>query len=395
MENEFIILRKEFNDLKNNLENEAKEKRKELEEIQSMIEHYKSIMETYRNDGDLIIFGIYEKLYDFDNSEKYKIQHNKNLQEQKDMLKNKQAAQTHVLIYDMLNTETKKLFDKILILMLRTFNSEVDTLIAKVKYNNVVQYEDRIKKAAEIVNKLTEKWGCYITDEYVRLRVEELRIAYEYQQKLEEEKEEQRRIKEQIREEEKARKEFEKAQREIAEEEQRYMKALEEAKQQVVTATGNELDALNEKIKVLEKQLEETEQKERAISQAQLTKAGFVYIISNIGSFGDNVYKIGMTRRLEPMDRVKELGDASVPFEFDVHAMISINNAPEFENTLHRVFNEKRVNMVNDRKEFFKVTLDEIEEEVKKYGVDYEFTRFAVAKEYRETLNILSNLNSN
>ena len=130
------------------------------------------------------------------------------------------------------------------------------------------------------------------------------------------------------------------------------------------------------------------ENSQRAISQAQQTKIGHVYIISNIGSFGENVYKIGMTRRLEPMERIDELGSASVPFEFDVHAMIKSDNAPELENSLHKYFDSKRVNLVNARKEFFYVTLDEIEEYAKKNNIDVEFTKLAEARDYRESMAI-------
>ena len=127
---------------------------------------------------------------------------------------------------------------------------------------------------------------------------------------------------------------------------------------------------------------------------AQQTKRGHVYIISNIGSFGENVYKIGMTRRLEPIDRVKELGDASVPFQFDIHAMIYSDEAPTLEHELHKAFTNNKVNMLNYRKEFFNVTLDEIENKVKEIGLDAEFSRLPEAMEYRETLAILEKLNS-
>jgi hypothetical protein len=127
---------------------------------------------------------------------------------------------------------------------------------------------------------------------------------------------------------------------------------------------------------------------------AQQTKRGHVYIISNIGSFGENVYKIGMTRRLEPTDRVKELGDASVPFKFDIHAMIYSDEAPRLENELHKAFNNKKVNMLNNRKEFFNVTIDEIEQKTREIGLDAEFSRLPEAMEYKESLAILDKLNS-
>ncbi len=133
----------------------------------------------------------------------------------------------------------------------------------------------------------------------------------------------------------------------------------------------------------------------RRLSEAQKTKAGNVYVISNIGSFGENIYKIGMTRRLEPQERVDELGDASVPFKFDVHAMIKSDDAPALENKLHELFKLKSVNRVNYRKEFFRVTLEEIEQAVKEYtNADIEFTKIAEAKEYRETQAILLSENN-
>ncbi|MGE3727310.1 MAG: GIY-YIG nuclease family protein, partial [Candidatus Sericytochromatia bacterium] len=144
---------------------------------------------------------------------------------------------------------------------------------------------------------------------------------------------------------------------------------------------------LEQKLAEAEIRLHDAEEaKKRAISQAQLTKCGHVYVISNIGSFGEDVFKIGMTRRLDPMDRVKELGDASVPFPFDVHAMIYSEDAPGLENQLHKLFNESRLNRVNNRKEFFRVGLKDIEKAAHKFGATVEFTKIAEAKEYRESV---------
>lgn len=140
--------------------------------------------------------------------------------------------------------------------------------------------------------------------------------------------------------------------------------------------------------------IEIKEKKERALSMAQQTKRGYVYIISNIGAFGEDVYKIGMTRRLEPTDRVKELGDASVPFQFDIHAMIYSDEARTLEYELHKAFSNKKVNMLNYRKEFFKVTLEEIEEKIKELGFEAQFTKLPEAMEYRETLNILEKIDN-
>ena len=133
---------------------------------------------------------------------------------------------------------------------------------------------------------------------------------------------------------------------------------------------------------------EAEERNQRAISMAQQTKSGHVYIISNIGSFGENVYKIGMTRRLEPLDRVRELGDASVPFPFDVHAMIWCENAPTLETDLHRFFVKTQLNKTNPRKEFFKLSLKDIREKIEGMNVATKWTMLAEAAQYRESLAI-------
>ena len=148
----------------------------------------------------------------------------------------------------------------------------------------------------------------------------------------------------------------------------------------------DKIKELEDKVRLLEKD------KENILQREQNTRAGYVYIISNIGSFGENIYKIGMTRRLEPMDRVKELGDASVPFEFDVHAMIFSEDAPTLETILHNTFKDNQVNLVNPRKEFYNVSLADIEKVVKEnYNATVTFTQIAEAAQYRESVRIRSN----
>jgi chromosome segregation ATPase len=337
-----------------------------------------------------ISYGLYKPQYGYETSEEFKnkIEHIRN--KQKDIIKAEKATYcpTQWQVGGSIK-EGEKMIKQASKLMLRAFNGECDAAIAKVSWNNITNMEARIDKAFEAINKLGSTNQISITAEYKNLKLEELRLEFELEEQLYKEKEEQRRIKEQMREEEKALKEIEKAQKQAEDEEQRYQKALEKAKSDVEKATGRQLDDLNEKIKQLEQNLLlAQQQKERAMSQAQLTKSGHVYIISNIGAFGDNVFKIGMTRRLEPMDRVKELGDASVPFDFDVHAIIYSENAPELENILHKKFDEKRVNLVNARREFFNVSIDEIEQIAKELKLDFHLTKLAEAKEYRETKSI-------
>ena len=214
-------------------------------------------------------------------------------------------------------------------------------------------------------------------------------LSYEWEEAKQREKEEQAQIRAQMREEEKAAREAEKAKLKAEKEEAEYQELLNKAEQEVQLASEKDKEKLNTKIEELQQRIAEIEEKRRTISQAMLTKTGHVYIISNVGSFGENVYKIGMTRRLEPMDRVKELGDASVPFPFDVHAMIRTSDAPGLENALHKHFETRRLNLENQRKEFFHVSIDEIREELEKLkdqlGIDSELrlTILAEAKEYR------------
>ena len=260
-----------------------------------------------------------------------------------------------------------------------------------MRYNNYSRIVDRITRVYDAINKLGEPQRCRIQESYFNLKIDELVVVHEYQEQLQFEKEEQRRIKEQIREEQRAQRELEKAQQEAEKEEKRYQKALEKARQEIEQTTGKKQERLQSEIQRLNELLLEAQvNKERAMSRAQMTRSGHVYIISNIGSFGENVYKIGMTRRLEPTDRVRELGGASVPFRFDVHAMIYSEDAPALENHLHGLLEKRSVNRINSRKEFFNVSLEEIEEIVRKYNMDAQFIRVPPAEEFRKTQAIIA-----
>ena len=213
---------------------------------------------------------------------------------------------------------------------------------------------------------------------------------HEHREKVQQEKERQREIKEQMREEERARKEVERVEAEAAKEEQTYQKALEQARTELeaaAEASAEIHDKLEAQVSKLEIELKDAiDKKAKAVARAQLTRAGHVYVISNIGSCGEGIYKIGMTRRFEPLLRVKELGDASAPFPFDVHATGYSDDAPTLENLLHHEFSERRVNKVNTRKEFFRVSLDEIRKAVTKHFGVITFVTVPEAEEYRKTV---------
>jgi hypothetical protein len=206
------------------------------------------------------------------------------------------------------------------------------------------------------------------------------------QELREREREEQRRIKEQMREEEKVRRELERAIEDAQREQAAIQTALEQARKEADKATAGQRAKLESQIAALTERLAEAEAKnQRALSMAQQTKKGVVYIISNVGSFGEDVFKIGMTRRQEPEDRIRELSDASVPFEFDVHAMIPCDDAPALEAKLHGSFDDSRINKVNPRKEFFRMPLEKLRDVVVANGVQCHFTMLAEAREYRES----------
>jgi hypothetical protein len=269
------------------------------------------------------------------------------------------------------------------------FNGKVDSILSRVKHDNVGTLEQEIRDAFALVNYNGKAFReARITEEYLNARINELKWAAVAQELKLQEREEQRRIKEQIHEEEKARREYERAMRDAAKEEELLRKAMEKAQQQIEQATSEQKVKYEQQLHELSEKLKEAEERnQRALSMAQQTKRGHVYIISNVGSFGEDVYKIGLTRRLEPLDRVKELGDSSVPFEFDVHAMIFSEDAPSLECKLHRHFIMMQMNKVNHRKEFFRVDLKHIHEEVEKLGLNVKWTMAAEAKEYRESLS--------
>jgi len=370
---------------------EQSQREREARSIEARIRELQSALSTLEETAHLQSFGFYKPRYNFDSSSRYQAKLEQIRAQQKAMLSAKSAALAHSeWTVNGSVVEGRKQINQTLKLMLRAFNGECDAAIAKVKYNNVGAMEGRINKAREAIDALVTVQQCTIAPQFLSLKLQELYLVHEYEEKVQEEKEEQRRIREQMREEEIALRELEKAQQEAEKEEARAAQALAKARAEIESATGAKHDKLLAQIQELERRVAEAEaKKRRAISQAQLTRSGHVYVISNVGSFGEEVYKIGMTRRLDPMDRVRELGDASVPFHFDVHAIIFTDDAPKLENSLHRAFHQRRVNRVNERKEFFRVSLDEIALAVHRtHGAEIEFTKVAEAMEFRKTVSM-------
>lgn len=341
-------------------------------------------------------FGFYKPQYNLQNSDLYKTRLGQIQERQATMVKlGKAAVCSRAWAVNNNEKEGAKMVKDYTKLILRSFNNECDASISNVKASNLESTEKKIRKAFETLNKLTEKMSLAIVSEYLNLKLEELYLVYEYQLKKQEEREEQKRLREQMREEARLLKEIEEMKLKVEKEERHFDKALLAIQERISNAQSEaELSILQEEKAKIESHLIELDKvKQDVRNREQNTRAGYVYVISNMGAFGENIYKIGVTRRLDPQERVDELGDASVPFNFDVHAMIFSNDAPALENALHKAFDRHRVNMINGRREFFHVSLQEIEEVVRKnFSKPVEFAHFADATEYRQSI-LLRNTN--
>ncbi|WP_248307273.1 DUF4041 domain-containing protein [Devosia sp. 1635] len=328
--------------------------------------------------------GVYEPHFDFDSSEEYKSSIEAVRERQKSLVTAKSAVICRTAwTVDGSAAKGKTMSDRAIRLTLRAFNSECDAAIANTRWNNANAMEKRIENARNQIDKHNASNAVEITDRFFDLKIEELRLTHEYREKLKEEKEERLEASRASREEQKLIREMEQAE----EEEARYQRLLDKAHAEAAKAVGPKLDAFSQKIAMLEQDLAEAHAKaERARAMAEMTKSGYVYIISNIGSFGPDLVKIGLTRRLDPADRVRELGDASVPFLFDTHAIIYSDEAPALERALHQEFAKERVNATNFRKEFFRVSLDQVEGAVRRLAPAASFFRDVEAQEYRETM---------
>ncbi|MGO8379539.1 DUF4041 domain-containing protein [Rhizobium ruizarguesonis] len=328
--------------------------------------------------------GVYEPHFDYTDSEEYKQNIEAVRTAQKQMVSLKTAVVCPIAwTVDGSTAKGQTTTNRNIKLTLRAFNNECDAAIANTRWNNVNAMEKRMGNALIQINKLNESNRVFITEEYVKLKFQELFLTHEYREKLKAEREERAELARAEKEEQKLIRDMERAE----EDEARYQRLLDKAKTEAERAVGPKLEAFNAQIEMLERDLAEAHAKvERAQAMAEKTRSGYVYIISNVGSFGGDVVKIGLTRRLDPADRIRELGDASVPFVFDTHAIIYSDNAPTLERALHTEFEPVRVNAQNYRKEFFQATLDQVEGAVKRLAPDAPFFKDVEAQDFRETL---------
>lgn len=385
------------------LENEYQQKQKELSQIIADIQNYYSERSTIAQEirqkkSDIFSldeaimfesFGLYKPKYAFVSAEKYKNELDKIRAKQKDAIRQGTAViGNNNWTVNGSASQGKKMVKDMQKLLLRAFNSECDELVDRVKYNNFDASVKRINTSADAISKLGAMMGIAISEVYKQLKLSELTLAFEYAQKKQEEKEREKELRAQMRDEAKLQKEIEEARKKLEKEQSHYQNALKTIIKQLEAAPDSQ--ELLQKKEELESKIVDTNKAIKDVDYREANKkAGYVYVISNIGAFGENVYKIGMTRRLDPQERVDELGDASVPFDFDVHAMIFTDDAPKLESALHRAFENKKVNMVNQRREFFNVTLDEIKQVVRKnYDKTVEFYDYPEAEQYRISLKM-------
>ena len=280
-------------------------------------------------------------------------------------------------------------------LMVLALEAEIQNVLLNLRFGSLDKSKNKISDLCKEYYNIAVNGNQSIAptikkfiNEIEVLYLEEVEIEYEYYAQRERIKEEQKAIKEQMKQEAEERRQLEQQQKQIEKEELKYKNEIDNVRTYMLSADESELEKLQAKIAELTKKLSKVEEEKEQIISLQNGQAGYVYIISNIGSFGENIFKIGMTRRLDPQERVDELGNASVPFPFDVHSFIFSEKAVELENNIHKILDEKRVNKINKRKEFFSIDINEIETLIHKIDPAAEFKLTALAEQYRQSIEL-------
>ena len=390
----------------NNLDEEYSAKIKEKEEyLKKQIGHVQSELVEERiklknvrkeliqaeDDVEMQEYGLYEPKYNFSNATAYKERLDAVRKQQKQMIKDKTAAVSDTdWTIDGSKAKGKALTNANIKQILRSFNNETEVVINKVKHSNLESSKNRIQKSFDVLNNLYKREHVRLTQGYLNLKFDEMHLAYEYEVKKQEEKEALREARELEREEKKLQKELEKERKKFERENETINSEIEEVKAKMAQVAAEEKAKLEAEIAKLQATIDKNNEEVRKINEwKEKPGAGYVYIISNIGSFGKDVFKIGFTRRENPEDRIRELSSASVPFKYDTHVFIFSKDAYDLETQLHERFNDKRVNKVNMRKEFFNITIDDVKQIVEENkGAVHSFVEHPDAEEYYDTLRI-------
>ena len=382
-----------LNDKRNELNNLVIKINNNTRELNEIRKEIALVEETL----DMQEYGLYEPKYNFINSTAYKERLDAVRKQQKQMIKDKTAAVgTSDWTINGDKRQGKAFINANIKQILRSFNNETEVIINKVKHSNVESSKKRIQKSFDQLNRLYERENVSLTKSYLNLKVDEMNIAYEYEVKKQEEKELLREEREREREEKKLQKKLEKEKNKFNRENDKIQKEINKVRDELTTAADKEKAKLEKEIKELKEALNRNNEEIGKIDEWKETPgAGYVYIISNIGSFGKNVFKIGVTRRDNPDERIRELSSASVPFRYDTHVFIFSKDAFALEKELHDRFNDSRVNKVNRRKEFFNITIDEVKQIVEENKADvHSFVEHPDAEEYYDTLKIEEQLNA-
>ena len=346
------------------LNTELSQKRSELFAIQNEI--------SLANDTfGLQEFGFFERQYKFSDSTKYKEALDNLRKQQKDLVKSGQAGRIIVpMLLDNNQSKGRAMQNQLIKAAIRGFNGEADALLVKVSVSNVENKIQALKKAFQQLN-----------------RIEELRLAAEFELQKQEEKELLREQRAKEREDKKLQAEIKARRKQLEKDRTHFKNMVSKVEELLKNATGEEFEELQRQLSEYQDKLSELDEIEEDIDYREgHATAGYVYVISNIGSFGEDVYKIGVTRRLEPLERIRELSSASVPFQFDVHALIFSEEAFALETELHNQLSEYKVNKVNNRKEYFKVPFEKIKALLDKHEeLTIELNENAEAFEYRQS----------
>lgn len=353
------------------LDSSISQKNSELSKLQAEVI-------TLEDEKTLQSAGLYQFEHPAEDSVRLEAELHEVRQEIKQMVKSKAAINAIAgFTFNNSKAEGKKFVDRMSKLMLRAYNAEAENAILKVKAGNLAAAQERLTKTKAQIEKLGAMIALAINPRYHQLRLRELQLASMHLQAKAAAKEAEREERARLREEAKAQAEMERERARLLKEQSHYQNAIAALREQ---GRLDEIEELENKLAEVNKGIEDVDYR------AANVRTGYVYVISNIGSFGERMVKIGMTRRLNPYDRVSELSDASVPFNFDVHAMHFSEDAVGIEAALHRTFADRKVNLINTRREFFYVTPAEVKEELLKVaGNILEYIDEPDATQYRES----------
>ena len=368
------------------LDTELAQKRNELAQLNEEIA-------VANGNLNLQEFGFFERQYSFSDSTKYKDKLDSLRIQQKSMIKNGTAGRIiNPMLLDNSKSKGKAMQNQLIKAALRGFNGEADALLVKVSVVNVDNKIKALRKVFEQLNKMYSRNLIEITYPYLDLKIEELRLAAEYELQKQEEKELLREQREKEREDKKLQAEIKAKRKQLEKDRDHFKNMVAKVTELLKEAKNDEVDELRRQLAEYQDKLSELDEIEEDIDYREgHATAGYVYVISNIGSFGEDVYKIGVTRRLEPLERIRELSSASVPFQFDVHALIFSEEAFALETELHNQLANYKVNKVNGRKEYFRVPFDEIRSILGTHKeLTVELNEDAEAFEYRQTKAIES-----